>query len=250
MTEPAQPAQIPGLRLLVLHLAPGALGTVVYVPLAGPLTAAGFPPIAALLVAVALVIIPVELAVIVRASRAEAPGAGRFASIAYRMPMRARDWLVLVPVVLFVSIIGFGLPSVLERPILDSLFGWLPEWFTKPLPIDPVEQYTRTVWTVTLLAYVVLNVFAGPIVEELYFRGYLLPRMTRYGRWAPLLNATLFSLYHFWAPWQFLSRIAGVAPFAYAVWWKRNVYLGMVVHVTLNAIGTASVVALVFSKLG
>lgn len=96
----------------------------------------------------------------------------------------------------------------------------------------------------------VLNVFAGPMVEELYFRGYLLPRMTRYGRWAPLLNVTLFSLYHFWSPWSFLSRIAGVTPFAYAVWWKRNVYLGMAVHIALNAIGTATIIALVSSRLG
>jgi membrane protease YdiL (CAAX protease family) len=102
---------------------------------------------------------------------------------------------------------------------------------------------------VTLVLFVALNVFAGPMVEELYFRGYLLPRMSRFGRAAPLLNAVLFSLYHFWAPWQFLSRVAGVTPFAYGVWWKRNVYLGMTIHVLLNGIGTATVVALILGRL-
>jgi uncharacterized protein len=47
----------------------------------------------------------------------------------------------------------------------------------------------------TLGAYLVLNVFVGPITEELCFRGHLLPRMGQLGRWAPLVNVFLFSLY-------------------------------------------------------
>jgi hypothetical protein len=59
----------------------------------------------------------------------------------------------------------------------------------------------------------------------------------------------LFSLYHFWSPWSFLARVAGVTPFAYAVWRTENVYLGMVVHVLLNGIGTASLIALIASRM-
>ena len=33
-----------------------------------------------------------------------------------------------------------------------------------------------------------LNGFFGPFVEELYFRGYLLPRIPSSKRWAPLIN--------------------------------------------------------------
>ena len=101
----------------------------------------------------------------------------------------------------------------------------------------------------TLVAYFALNGVLDPVTEELYFRGYLLPRMSQLGRWAPLLNVVLFSLYHFWSPWQFFSRIAGVTPVAYAVWWKENVYLGVVVHVLLNTIGVITVMALVVGQL-
>jgi len=236
-------------RLLVLHLAPGALATVVFVLLEGPLESAGYPPLASLLVAIVLVIIPFELGVIVRAGQREWPGGGWLASVSYRMPMRARDWAILVPVLLVAAILGFGLLSLIEQPILDALFGWLPTWFVKPVPVDSVGQYSASAWTVTLIGYAALNVIAGPVTEELYFRGYLLPRMSQFGRWAPLLNVVFFSLYHFFSPWQFLSRIAGVAPFAYAVWWKRNVYLGMAVHVMLNGIGTATIIALVLQRL-
>jgi hypothetical protein len=237
---------MPAWRLLLLHLLPGALATFVYVLLADPVRAAGYPPLAALLIAIALVIIPFELGVVVYAGRGEA---GLLSAIPYRDRMTARDWLWLVPVLLIVGILGFGLLGVVEQPIRDALFGWLPAWFLNPLPTDAIGQYSTTAWTTTLGAYLLLNVFGGPIAEELYFRGYLLPRMGQYGRWAPLLNVVLFSLYHFWSPWQFLTRIAGVAPFAYAVWWKRNVYLGAVVHVLLNGIGTLTVIVFVMNQL-
>jgi hypothetical protein len=42
-----------------------------------------------------------------------------------------------------------------------------------------------------------INVILGPVTEELYLRGYLLPRLYRFGIWAPLINISLFSLYHY-----------------------------------------------------
>ncbi len=251
-TTPGAPtvADIPTGRLLVLFLLPGALAALVFIVASGPVAALGFPPLMGLLVAIAFVIIPFELGTVIRASRHAAPGGSALASVPYRRPMRALDWAWLVPVLLVVSILGFGLVGVIEPSIQTSLFGFLPDWYVRPLPVDDVASFTRTAWIVTLVLFVALNVFAGPMTEELYFRGYLLPRMARFGRAAPLLNAALFSLYHFWSPWQFLSRVAGVTPFAYGVWWKHNVYLGMAVHVLLNGIGTATVVVLILGRLG
>ena len=68
-------------------------------------------------------------------------------------------------------------------------------------------------------------------------------------RWAPLVNVSLFSLYHFWSPWQVMARIVGLGPTVYAVRWKRNVYLGMVVHCALNTLSVLIVVGLVLSRI-
>lgn len=251
MTEPptivldGTPAPMPLARLLALFLVPGALGTVLWVVLSGPVEEAGFPPIFGFLIAVAGVTLPIEVTVVVRASRREFPGAGWLAAIPFRQQLPLRDWAWLYPVLVVAAILGFGIVMLIEPAIRDSLFGWLPDWFEFPVPLDDLDTYSASSWTITLIVYGAVNVLIGPPIEELYFRGYLLPRMTAYGRAAPLLNVVLFSLYHFWSPWQILSRIAGVLPFTYAVWWKRNVYLGMAVHVTINAIGTATVAALV-----
>jgi hypothetical protein len=235
--------------LLVLHLLPGVVATAVFVLLAAPVAAAGYPPLAAFLVAIAIVIVPFELGAVVVAGRRSGSSAGILAAIPYRRPLRRRDWLILIPAVLVASIVGFGLLAIVEGPIRDSLFAWLPEWFVSPVPLDSIDDYSRTAWIVTLVGFVALNAVIGPTVEELYFRGLLLPRMSQFGRWAPLINVILFSLYHFWSPWQLLSRVAGVLPFAYAVWWKENVYLGVLVHAALNAISVATVVAIVAGSL-
>ncbi len=122
-------------------------------------------------------------------------------------------------------------------------------WFVELVPVDNVAAYSSGAWVVNLIVYAVMNVFVGPFVEELYFRGYLLPRMSQMGRRAPLVNSVLFSLYHFWSPWSLLTRVVGVTPLAYAVWWKRNIYLGMAVHMLLNGLSTTFLIVTVAGKL-
>ena len=234
-------------RLVALFLVPGALMTVVYVVIAPLIETAGFPPIAALLVAILIVLVPFELGVILQAGR-DRPGGIR-SVVPYRRPLPFRDWLWLVPVLIVAEFVGFGLSMAIEPKVIDGLFGWLPDWFVRPIDPDRVGDYRSGAWLVTLAAYLVLNGFVGPIVEELYFRGHLLPRMEWMGRWAPLVNVGLFSLYHFWSPWQVLGRILALAPMVYAVRWKENVYLGMVIHCTGNILGIILVGSLVLSRI-
>jgi uncharacterized protein len=242
-----RPEQLALPALLALFLVPGALMTAAYVLLAPVVERAGFPPIAALLVAILIVLIPFELAVILRSGGNGARGI--VSTIPYRRAMPVRDWVWLVPVLIVAAFVGFGLSMAFEPAIVDSLFNWLPDWFVRPIDIDRIGDYSRGAWLVTLLTYLVLNGFVGPIVEELYFRGYLLPRMEWMGRWAPLVNVSLFSLYHFWSPWQLLGRILGFGPTVYAVRWKENVYLGMVVHCSLNTIGVILVIGMVLGSV-
>jgi len=71
----------------------------------------------------------------------------------------------------------------------------------------------------------------------MYFRGYLLPRISRFGAWAPVINTVLFSVYHYFALGQNVGRIVGLLPMVYAAWWKRNIYVSIGAHL----LGTVSV---------
>jgi membrane protease YdiL (CAAX protease family) len=86
----------------------------------------------------------------------------------------------------------------------------------------------------------------GPAVEELYFRGYLLPRLSRFKVWAVPINSVLFALYHFYSPWDVITRSVGILPISYTAYKKKNLYIGMVVHWTLNTLSSISLLALIF----
>ena len=238
-----EPLSVP--NLIALHLIPGALVTVAFVLCAPLVEAAGFPPIAALLAAILLVLVPVELGIVLRAVRRD----GSAAALPYRKRLALREWLWLFPVLIGAAFAGFGVHRLVEPWLIAHLFEWLPEWFVFPIPLGGINEYSASSWIVTLCVFFLLNGVIGPVVEELYFRGFLLPRMERLGRWAPLLNATLFSVYHFWSPWQLVARIIGIGPMVYAVRWKRNVYLGMAVHCALNTLAVALTTSSVLSLI-
>jgi uncharacterized protein len=153
------------------------------------------------------------------------------------------------PVLIVAAFVGFGVHQLGEPWLLANLFGWLPEWFISPIPMAGIADYSASAWFITLFAFFLLNGVIGPVVEELYFRGFLLPRMERLGRWAPLVNTILFSLYHFWSPWQLIARILGIGPTVFAVWWKQNIYLGMAVHSALNTIAVVLTASAVISQI-
>lgn len=76
-----------------------------------------------------------------------------------------------------------------------------------------------------------------PLTEELYFRGYLLPRMPAGSKvWASVFHSALFALYHTWTPWMFVARTLGVLPLIYIVRKKENIYLGIIAHIILNSL--------------
>jgi hypothetical protein len=58
-----------------------------------------------------------------------------------------------------------------------------------------------------------------------------------------------FAAHHFWSPRQLVARILGFGPTVYGVRWKQNVYLGMVVHCSLNSFAVLLVAAMVFGRV-
>ena len=165
---------------------------------------------------------------------------GRFALSAvlpYR-PGRFTWRKVLLTVGLWVWGLGasFALAD-LKPPILQTLFWWMPGWATSPFPRDIAQTASSTVLVVTGVCLLLFNVILGPLVEELYFRGYLLPRLNRFGIWAPLINISLFATYHLWKPWDLLTLIVILLPMGYAVWRTRDIRIGIAVHIGLNGTG-------------
>jgi membrane protease YdiL (CAAX protease family) len=219
----------------VLHLLPGIIALFVYLLLIHPLERAGFPSMMTWLVTIALVNIPFEWGVMIlegykRNGRLSLEGV-----VLNRQPMKARS-ILLNTVLVFLAVLAAALLlSPLTGWAETRLFGWLPGWFEQN-DGSLGGAYPRLNLLVFNLLNLVVLVIGVAITEETYFRGYLLPRLSRLGIWSVIINSVLFSLYHFTTPWALVQRAVMTMPMAYAAYHKRNLAPSMLVHGIANLI--------------
>ena len=236
--------QQPILRSIALHLLPGALATVVYIIAAPFLNSLGYPSYFAFLLVGLLVLVPFELGFLFYQGKKRNGTLSLNGIVLYREPMPVKQYVLFAATLLLYAI--FILVVVyppIAQVLIKALFFWLPDWFFLSLSLE----YSKSVLLMTALLGLVVNGFVAPITEELYLRGYLLPRISRLKAWAPFINAVLHSVYHFWMPWQVPGLILMGLPAAFAVWWKRNIYLGMIIHVVGNVLGSMVTLASILS---
>lgn len=94
-----------------------------------------------------------------------------------------------------------------------------------------------------LVNFFILTLIA-PIIEELYFIGFLLARMKWMGKYSVLFHVILFSVYHFYTPWLILTKIATMLPLYYFVYKKDSLKLGILVHCLVQFADAVSYMAL------
>lgn len=230
------------LQSVLLHLLPAIPITLVYVAIAPFFVGQGFPPAFALCLAIPVALIPVQLGYLLFLGRKANGRLSLKGVVAYTERIPLWQGVGMVVLILAWSILCF---AVLSRSvggfIAETFFSWAPGWYVG------VNRFEGP-WPLLLATWLMILVFGsilGPVVEELYFRGYLLPRMSRLKGSAPLLNAALFALYHVWTPWEVVTRALSVWPLAYVVQRKRCLYLGMAAHVGLNLMSTLAMLSLV-----
>lgn len=230
---PVTPEQHSLLRSLVLHLAPGA-ALLAFVLLVAPLV--GDWAVFVLFVGIGVVIVPIELGYLLYQGRKKTGRLTLEGVIDYRERLSPRRTALLgAGLALWFMLWLVVSVAFLDELVADALFSWAPETILELAAFEDDEADLGGPLLAVLLAVAfVLNGVVGPVVEELYFRGHLLPRVDRLGARAPLWNAVLFSLYHFWTPWANPGRIVGLLPWIYAVWRTRSLALSIVVHVTIN----------------
>ena len=229
---------------VVLHLLPGALATLAYVWLAPVVMQSGYPALFALLLAAGLVIIPFELGYLLWQKRRTQDTS----VMGLREPLPKWQYIVSSLAMVIWAFLASGVLAVLDTYLATAWFAWLPYWFFIQ-NIDQFELFSREPLLVTFWVGLVINGLLGPFVEELYFRGHLLPRLPGPRNWSLFLNVALFSLYHFWSPWQFFSRIMWLLPWVYVVWRKKNFYLMMIAHIAINILGWLLTWALILGKV-
>lgn len=213
---------------IILHLLPGVLIGLFYFLTRRTVINLGYPGIAALVLAVALILIPAELGTLLVQGKKKNGCCSLKGIISYKNPVSW--WQLLICALIVFGVIGIimMLLKPTEGLLKEKLFFWMPG-----LDAGLDRNFSREKLIITYSLYLVFVVILGPLVEELYFRGYLLPRM----KWknSILFHSFLFAAYHTFTPWMIISRTFGFLPLILIVK-KKSIYHGMLVHILCNTI--------------
>ena len=223
-------------QTLVLNLGPAAITFAAALALAPLMGRLGLPRDFSITVAFALVLTPIELGLLLRAAHR---ATGRWslralpAVLAYRRPLGRR--ILLVPVLFGLALAIAAAYAPVSNAIGGALAGIYPHWL---LPsYNATAGFPKAVLVATLLATLAIDGVINPAVEELYFRGYLLPRLPVTGWRAVPLSAALFSLQHYWQPWNWLPIFVLQLVLTALIVRLRCVRLGIVMHILTNSFG-------------
>lgn len=222
-------------KSLLLSVLPGILTTIAFLVLRPLLDSSRYPPLLAFLLAVLLVDLPLLLGIMLYEGKKLNGHYSLEGVVLYREKVSWRTF-VLVFVGAFVGVyILMMLVTPIGNLLADSAFSWLPAWMFLEEQ-SQYEVYSRSVLVVIFTLQLILTGVVLPWMEELYFRGYLLPRISRFGVWAPILGGLFFGLYHVWALYSFLTVfLLGVA-LGFVVWWKHDIRLSISLHVFANTV--------------
>jgi uncharacterized protein len=221
------------LKSISLHLLPGLLCGIVYFILAPFVQANGFPSIMALSLSGTFIIVPVELGFLLHQKKKT--GKKLFNGlISYTKPLKLWQYLIWIFTIILLS--GIALKTLnFTSEYIKSLLNWIPS--DRILDMGMSNEYSKSKLMITYVFSILSLVLVLSTVEELYFRGYLLPRIPlKLKGWTVIIHSALFALYNIWTPWLFITRTIGGLPFVYIVKRKENIYIGIIAHSLLNSI--------------
>jgi membrane protease YdiL (CAAX protease family) len=216
--------------IIILGLVPGLVVLFLAFIFSDPVFGINFPVYLSLMLAIILGLIPTELGILKFIARKENKKIKDIILYKNKTPIKKLILSIIIPVI--IAIIAFGFIKPYELKLWRQV-NFLPYLFklenTNLLKIKHLK--------ITIILSFIFNGFIGPIVEEIYFRRFLLPRMGIFGKFAPLINSVIFSVYHFFTPRQIITRIVGVTPMVYSVWINKDIKIGLIVHCSVNVIG-------------
>ena len=166
-----------------------------------------------------------------------------------------KKWGIITIIVVFAIVLMSGIQSQIPA-LLQAIHYTIPEYMPFFLRgIDPTVETDMSVISpgleiagaYGLLPLISITLLLNIFVEEFYFRAWMLPRLSHYGRMAWVINGVMFACYHLFQLWLFPIILVGSLLFAYIVYYSKSVYPALVFHFILNFLfSLLGLVALVF----
>jgi membrane protease YdiL (CAAX protease family) len=173
-----------------------------------------------------------------------------------RLPrLRWRDVLWGLAIFL-IGGMGIGLLSGLVLVLIQK--GWMPIPNHLPALADPQVTVTRDVlaksaggiiharWDIAILYLVIF--FFNVVGEELWWRGYILPRQELvFGRKTWLVHGVLWACFHVFKWWDILPLLPMCLITSYCAQWTRSTWGGLIGHVLSNGMSMIAILWFIIS---
>ena len=111
--------------------------------------------------------------------------------------------------------------------------------------IDPNVMYKGNYFIVFIMA---ITLFLNILAEELYFRAWMLPKLSTYGKWSWVINGLLFALYHTFQLWMFPVLIVASLSMAFVFYKTKSILPTLIGHFIGNFI--LSILSILFIVMG
>ena len=220
---PDLPDQHNVFRSALLHLGPGIVALLGYLFVTAPLsTAFGLPTRMAFILMDVLVLIPVLLGLLLYVGHSKNGRWTLDGIVLNRHKLPAKKLAAILFALFCWGALVMAFLYWTDAMLLKRVFYWVPDSLLNLEKVD-LTAYPPILLIGTRLASAAIVALIGPIAEELYFRGFLLPRVSWMGPWAAIWQAFLFAGYHFWSPWSFIWRVILLIPAIYAVQRTRSI---------------------------
>lgn len=113
---------------------------------------------------------------------------------------------------------------------------------TDPALLAPGFIIKGAYWLIPLIC---LTLILNILTEELYFRAWLLPKLSKYGKASWLVNGTLFACYHTYQLWLFPQILPLSLIMAFVVYKSKSIWPALAIHMLANTMTVLGLLMLI-----
>ena len=179
---------------------------------------------------------------------------GLWTRVAFQERFRLRrpkkhDWIWTAALILF-TVVSYLLFLSLSKALVSSQIISLPEFtpdIINPLVENSIEDLAggavKGNWILVYVSFVTLffNIFG----EELWWRGYLLPRQELvHGSSTWIIHGLLWTVFHVFKYWELAAILPVSLALSFVAYKRKNTWPGIFTHLTINGLGPISILFL------
>ena len=153
-----------------------------------------------------------------------------------------KEWIIYLAIAIVGLILVSGIQTIVPG-ILNAIVFTIPDYM--PFFLDPGINAAKTDMAILspgfplqgqygILLLFGLALLLNVLTEELYFRAWMLPKLSRFGAWSWVLNGALFAFYHTFQLWLLPVLLVSSLLFAFICYRSKSIWPSLVAHLIGN----------------